>query len=128
MVRARTSWSRLSGDVLLDRVGQPLETVRGQLVERKLIDVLAPFNTVEGSRGPDLSIPRPELRILPRKLSGAPHVADTRVETQAIQALASRGYGVDEIAALCPFLTTAQIRESIDLEEQLARNIAVQAA
>jgi uncharacterized protein (DUF433 family) len=71
---------------------------------------------------------RPELRILPRKLSGAPHVAHTRVETQAIQALASRGYGVDKIAALYPFLTTAQIRESIDLEEQLARNIAVQTA
>lgn len=118
----------LNGEVLLDRVGQPLENADGQLIDPKLIDVLAPFNTLEGSRGPDLSMPRPKLRILPRKLSGAPHVADTRVETQAIQALATRGYGIDRIATLYPFLTATQIRESIDLEEQLARNIAVHAA
>ena len=118
----------LDGDVLLDRIGEPLETVDGQLIARLLIDVLAPFSTLEGLRGPDLSAPRPHLRIVPRKLSGAPHVVDTRVETQAIQALAARGYHVDKIVALYPFLTSEQVRESIDLETQLARNIEARAA
>jgi uncharacterized protein (DUF433 family) len=118
----------VEGKVLLDRPGHPLEAVDGQLVERQLMDVLAPFSTLEGLRGPDLAAPRPHLRIVPRKLSGAPHVIDTRVETQAIEALASRGYPVEKIVALYPFLTPIQVRECIDLEQQLANNIAVRAA
>lgn len=118
----------LAGEVLLDRSGSPLESLDGQLVAREAIDVLAPFSTLEGAHGPDLSMPRPHLRILPRKLSGAPHIVDTRVETQAIKALATRGYSVDKIAALYPFLNEMQIVESIELEEQLASNIALRAA
>jgi uncharacterized protein (DUF433 family) len=118
----------LAGEVLLDRDHRALETVNGQLVERALIDVLAPFQTDEGGRGPDLVVPRPHLRITPRKLSGAPHVANTRVETQAIKALASRGYSHGKIAELYPFLSTTEIRESVELEAQLAHNIAVRVA
>lgn len=116
------------GQVLLDRAGRPLEAIDGQLVERRVIDVLAPFSTLEGLRGPDLSAPRPHLRIVPRKLSGAPHVLDTRVETQAIQALATRGYPLEKILDMYSFLTAVQVRESIELEDQLADNIAVRAA
>jgi uncharacterized protein (DUF433 family) len=47
--------------------------------------------------------PRELLRIVPRKLSGAPHVLDTRVETQAIAALSQRGYAPDKIRELYPF-------------------------
>jgi uncharacterized protein (DUF433 family) len=118
----------LEGDVVLDRVGAALEALDGQLVEREVIDVLAPFATLEGARGPDLSMPRPQLRIVPRKLSGAPHVVDTRVETQAIQALAMRGYSVAKIAQLYPFLGEQEIMQSIELELQLASNAALRAA
>ena len=43
---------------------------------------------MEGGTGPDLLRPRPQLRIVPGKLGGSPHVEHTRLETLA---LASRG-------------------------------------
>lgn len=116
------------GKVVLEAPGSPPETIDGQVLSRDVIDLVAPFETLEGSRGPDLLVPRELLRIVPRKLSGAPHVLDTRVETQAIAALAQRGYAPDKILELYPFLSSTAIAQSIELEQQLARNISLRAA
>lgn len=88
-----------------------------------LLRVIAPFATVEGSRGPDLYAPRPRLRIIPGKLGGSPHVTHTRVESQALWALALGGLPDAKIYRLYPALDHEAIDEAIDLERQLAENL-----
>jgi uncharacterized protein (DUF433 family) len=88
-----------------------------------LLQVIAPFTTVEGSRGPDLHAPRPRLRIIPGKLGGSPHVTHTRVESQALGALALSGLPDSKIYRLYPALEHEAIDEAIDLERQLADNL-----
>jgi hypothetical protein len=46
--------------------------------------------------------PRADIRIVPSKLSGSPHVFGTRVETRALAGLARDGYDADNIAAKVP--------------------------
>ncbi|HEX5759541.1 MAG TPA: MerR family transcriptional regulator [Thermoanaerobaculia bacterium] len=112
-----------SGQVLLDPPGLALQTPTGQTVSRDLLDVVAPFKTEEGLRGPDLQSPRRHLRILPLKLAGSPHVEGTRIETRALAALATRGYPADRIGLLYPAVTSEAIEEALDLEQQLASNL-----
>jgi uncharacterized protein (DUF433 family) len=109
------------GDVYIDRPGG-LVHASGQIADRDLLQPIAPF-FLGGMRGPDLVRPRPTLRIIPGKLGGSPHVEDTRVETRALAALREDGMSVERIEALYPHLTAVQIREAIDLEEQLKRNL-----
>ena len=92
-----------------------------------VLDVIAPFPTEPGMRGPDLREPRPHLRIVPGKLSGEPHVAETRLETQALAALARRGVSVTDILVLYPFVNRVAIEEALDLEEQLSKNVQLAA-
>ena len=99
-----------------------LEHVSGQMADRDLLQPIAPFD-LDGLRGPDLVRPRPTLRIIPGKLGGSPHVADTRVETRALASLRQDGMSVVGIAALFPHLTDLQIAEAIDLEDQLKWNM-----
>lgn len=100
-----------------------LQTLQGQLANGELLNLIAPFDTAEGFRGPDLSRPRPELRIVPGKLSGSPHVVGTRVETRALSSLTEDGFDEDGIVELYPFLTRVQVEQAIDLEAQLAKNL-----
>lgn len=88
-----------------------------------VLDVVAPFEN-EGTHAPDLRRPRPHLRIIPGKLSGAPHLDGTRLETQAVSALAKRGFSADKIARLYPFADSDGIREAIELEAQLEGTLA----
>ena len=111
------------GQVLLDPPGGPLQTSEGQFVERELLDVVAPFYTLEGLRGPHLQSPRPQLRIVPLKLAGSPHLDGTRIETRALAALADRGYEAAQIAAFYPSVELSAIHEALDLERQLAFNL-----
>jgi uncharacterized protein (DUF433 family) len=111
------------GNVLLNPPGGALQTPAGQRVVRELLDVVAPFDTVEGLRGPDLRAPRTHLRIIPLKLAGSPHVEGTRIETRALAALRSRGYEINQIAALYPKVAAYAIDEALDLESQLAHNL-----
>ncbi len=83
--------STLNGDVAINAPGIPAHRVHGQLFQTEVIDVLAPFEGMEGAGGPDLRRPRPLLRILPRKISGAPHIEGTRLPTESVHALAKRG-------------------------------------
>ena len=95
-----------------------------QLVRADIMDLTAPVVLSEGRKGPDLRAPRPHLRIVPGKLAGAPHVQNTRVETQALGALSARRMSIDVIASLYPMLERTAIQDAIDLEEQLERNLA----
>ena len=92
-----------------------------------VLDVIAPFPTEPGMRGPDLREPRPHLRIIPGKLSGEPHLAETRLETQALAALARRGVSVADILVLYPFASRAGVEEALDLEDQLSKNVQLAA-
>ncbi|MHB8695419.1 MAG: DUF433 domain-containing protein [Solirubrobacteraceae bacterium] len=91
----------------------------------ELLRVIEPFTTREGSRGPDLSAPRPRLRIVPGKVGGSPCVAHTRVESQAIAALADSGLERAKIHQLYPQLEPDALEDAISLERQLANNLRV---
>jgi uncharacterized protein (DUF433 family) len=108
--------------------GERFQTVQGQLAAGELLDLIAPFSTAEGARGPDLQQPRPELRIVPGKLSGSPHIAGTRLETRAIAALFEDGYSADSVAALYPYVTATQIAQALELEQQLTQNLRIPVA
>jgi uncharacterized protein (DUF433 family) len=116
------------GSLYLKREGiismLPDQEGRAQLVEQELLDLMEPYERVEGQQGPHLRQPRPRLRIIPGKLAGSPHVANTRIETIALGALAARGMSAELIGELYPALTAAAIQEALDLEGQLARNLA----
>jgi uncharacterized protein (DUF433 family) len=116
-----------NGHVYLETPGGT-QTVEGQIASGELLDLIAPFSTSEGARGPDLHHPRAQLRIVPGKLSGSPHIAGTRVETRAIAALINDGYDALQVGDLYPYLSAEQIEEALDLEHQLAQNLSVPAA
>ena len=94
----------------------------------ELLHVLEPFAAREGSRGPDLHSPRPELRIVPGKLGGAPHVVHTRVETEALAALERDRLPKATIVQLYPQLAPAAIDAALDLERQLSDNLRIPVA
>lgn len=102
------------------------EEPTGSLVFKDTLDLLKPFNTEEAI-GPDLRVPRPHLRIVPGKLGGAPHIEHTRIETEAIAALARRGISPSTIARLYPDAEPQAIGEAIELEQQLTTNVRVAA-
>ena len=112
-----------SGRIYMKKPDENPQTLDGQLADQGLLDLVAPFSTSEGTRGPDLIKPRPELRIVPGKVSGSPHVVHTRLETRALAALSTEGFGVDGIHRLYPSVTLGQIEQALDLEKQLADNL-----
>lgn len=121
-----------SSTLLIDRAGMlhlrtpgsPVRDVVGQVPIPDVVDLIAPFETAERTRGLDLQRPSEFVRIVPRKLSGAPHVVGTRIDTEALAALARRGFDPAGIARLYPDLTEAQIRDALRVEERLAANLA----
>ncbi|MCC6132081.1 MAG: DUF433 domain-containing protein [Acidobacteria bacterium] len=113
-----------AGDVVVNDPSVPLHEVGGQLLNPEMIDLILPFRTDEGTFGPNLSRPRDTIRIVPRKLSGSPHVAGTRIETTAIYALHRRGFPTEKIRALYPILSGQALSEAVELEDQLSRNLS----
>jgi uncharacterized protein (DUF433 family)/DNA-binding transcriptional MerR regulator len=118
----------LNGDIVLDREALPLQLVEGQYLDRELIDIIGPFEGLEGTRGPSLTHPRSNVRIAPGKISGAPHITGTRLPTQSIYTLKQRGFTVEHLARLYPFASQEALCDSIDLEEQLESNLTRRAA
>jgi uncharacterized protein (DUF433 family) len=118
----------LAGEVVLDADAGPLHLASGQYLKKELVNVLGPFEGLEGTKGPDLMWPRPTLRIVPRKISGAPHILGTRLPTQSIFALAARGLSLEQIARIYPYVENASLSDSIDLEQQLKDNVRVKRA
>ncbi|MGH3427873.1 MAG: DUF433 domain-containing protein [Mycobacteriales bacterium] len=115
------------GRVVLDTPTGRLN-VDGQPTQDGFLNLVAPFSTAEGTQGPDLARPRPELRIAPARLSGSPHIAGTRIETCAIASLLGEGHSAQWVAELYPVLTPAQIAQSFELEAQLDNNLRLSAA
>ncbi len=123
-------WDADSGPlVAVDRTGRiyvksqvGAETPDRQLSDPDVFNVLVEFDggTI---RGPDLLRPRPSLRIIPGKLGGAPHIERTRLETQALAALARRGVERGDIYRLYEIAAPAAIDDALDLEKQLDRNL-----
>jgi uncharacterized protein (DUF433 family) len=111
-----------AGTIYLPPATTP-ESIDGQMGHADLLDLIAPFTTAEGTRGPDLLRPRPDLRIVPGRISGSPHVVDTRLETRALAALAADGFDRESIHRLYPYVTTDQIAQALELERQLADNL-----
>lgn len=96
--------------------------------EAGALDLVRPFEFHLGVVGPDLARPGKTLRIIPGKLSGEPHVAETRIQTQAIGALDARGLDPATILELYPDLELANVTDAIGLEKQLAENLLHEAA
>ena len=65
---------------------------------------------------------------MPGKLGGSPHVAHTRLESQAIAALDTGGLPVAKIYRLYPDVSQDALDEALDLETQLRRNLLPLAA
>ena len=101
-----------AADSILNLHRQPV------LLPDDVLGLTAPFDSA-GMSGPDLLRPRPHLRIVPSKVAGEPHVEHSRLTTQTIAALASRGYTAGQIAGMYDE-PEAVVHEAIDLEQQLA--------
>lgn len=110
------------GQILLDADPDAEAAHRQRVFDgtEEVFTISSEFTLLDGSRGPDLHAPRPELRIVPGKLSGSPHVVDTRLETSAIGSLALRGVEPSKIYDLYPEVAKSKIDQAIDLERQLA--------
>ena len=100
-------------------VGDNVTRVDGQQPLAGMLDLLGPFGR-DGRRGPDLVRPRPNLRIIPGRVSGEPHLAGSRITTQVAAALHRNIADVEKIAALYPGFDASIFEEAIDLEFSLA--------
>lgn len=129
-------WTEAAGPtVAVDRAGKVVirsradaMTADGQaILDADEIDLIEPFPALEGPQGPNLQVPRRRLRIVPGKLAGSPHIQETRLETQALSALSTRGLEEGRIYELYPSVQRAAIDDALDLERQLLRNLSVAA-
>lgn len=108
-----------TGEIFVRAYGEILNLRRQPaLLPRRVLALTAPFREAGGD-GPNLVRPRPQLRIVPSKVTGEPHIVHSRVTTQTIAALAKRNFADDRIATIYNVSAEA-VRESIDLERQLA--------
>ncbi|MFL6197759.1 MAG: DUF433 domain-containing protein [Thermoanaerobaculia bacterium] len=110
------------GEVAVNINAMALRLSDGQYLDPEIVNIVGPFEGLEGAKGPDLLWPRPTVQILPRKISGAPHIAGTRLQTQSIYALRDRGFSVEQLVGIYPFASAGSLQDSIDLEQQLERN------
>jgi uncharacterized protein (DUF433 family) len=108
-----------AGAIVIDADDRARRPGGQHLIDADMLDLLRPFEISPLVRGPDLVAPRPRLRIVPGKLSGAPHVHRTRIETEVLAALARRGLDRGQIVELYPAIKDADVAEALDLERQL---------
>ena len=100
------------GRIVLEPDSAP-RLVNGQeFIDAEVLEVLRPF-AFDGHAGPDLVRPRPRVRIVPGKLAGAPHVKDTRIETEALAALLHRGLDEMSINRLYPILEREDVHDAL---------------
>jgi hypothetical protein len=120
-------WVDADGAALL-QVGTEVSRPLGQGLRQPLLTgashlLLAAFEQ-DSIHGPDLSRPRPTLRIIPGKVSREVHAENTRVTSPMVKALADRGINPEGIQELYPFLTQRNIADALSLELQLEQNLA----
>lgn len=112
------------GVIVLQPPAGPARQLGGQTFLPGALDLIAPFSTLEKTRGVDLVRPGPSIRIVPLKLGGAPHVMGTRIDTEGLAALEHRGFDIPRILKLYPDLSADQVRDALDVEHQLRENLA----
>lgn len=115
--------------VLVDRRGRILVQddtrfidLQGQAtleLPETFLDLLRPFSWDARSEAPDLVRPRPSLRIVPAKVTGEPHVIDTRITSRTLAALVRRGVPRPTITEWYDVSGSA-VADAADLEDQLA--------
>lgn len=115
-----------AGEVYVGRAEDSVSLDRQLRLEN--LDLIEPFESEAGIRGPDLVAPRSLLRIVAGKLAGAPHLLRTRLETEALAAISRRGIDKEKVYGLYPKFDRAAINQALDLETQLARNLEPLAA
>ena len=99
--------------------GDDVTRIDGQQPLAGMLDLLGPFES-DGRWGPDLVRPGPNLRIIPGRVSGEPHLARSRITTQVAAALHRNIADVEKIAALYPGFDASIFEEAIELEFALA--------
>jgi len=109
-----------AGDALFAPLGRGVAQMLAHIEGTDLVDV---WESSKGLVGPHLLEPGPTLRIIPGKLSGEPHVVDTRIPTKMLSSLRIRGMVVNSIIELYPRLTRQNVEEAVALEAQLERNL-----
>ncbi|MCL2768544.1 MAG: DUF433 domain-containing protein [Solirubrobacterales bacterium] len=115
------------GRIVIDAEPSPEHPDGQAVLGVAALELLRPLEIGRQVRGPDLFSPRPRLRILPGKLSGAPHVHRTRIETEALAALRRRGFTAERIKDLYPAIELADIEQALDLERELQPDLAAAA-
>ncbi len=100
-------------------VDDDVSRVDGQQPLAGMLDLLGPFEG-DGRGAPDLVRPRPNLRIIPGRVSGEPHLAGSRITTQVAAALHRNIADIEKIAALYPGFDASIFQEAIELELSLA--------
>ncbi len=119
-------WVDRKGGIVLGLKSAVFVPLRSGLLQALMdteVDLIDAFESRSGLKAPNLVTPRPTLRIIPGKLSGEPHIEDTRIPTSIVAALAGRGFPPDRIRELYPSLSRVNIDEAVDLEDQLERNL-----
>jgi uncharacterized protein (DUF433 family)/DNA-binding transcriptional MerR regulator len=120
-------WVEPVGGLVVDVEGEvfvPLSRGLAQgLAHLEGLNLVEAWQGDRGVVGPHLFEPRATLRIIPGKLSGEPHVVDTRIPTKMLSTLRTRGLEVPAIIELYPRLTQENVEEAIALEGQLERNL-----
>ena len=91
----------------------------GSQVLLGILDLLGPFECGE-QPGPDLIRPRSNLRIIPGKVSGEPHLSGSRITTQVAAALYENLGDVEKVADLYPGIDIRSIDKAIQFEYSLA--------
>lgn len=102
-----------AGRIFFD-TSERLEDLSGQRAMRGILPVVRPFES-----GVDLLTPGEGLRILPGKLSGEPHLEDTRLATTTVFSLAERDFTSVQIAAMYPEVPARGIIAAIKMESTL---------
>ena len=106
------------GILHIDHISSPWPRAEHAGKDAQAATVL-PLVALYRSRGPDLLVPRPHLRIVPGKLHGEPHVVDTRIPSATLHALYRAGYATDQIAEMFPEAAGEPLAEALDLEASL---------
>jgi uncharacterized protein (DUF433 family) len=113
-------WIELPSGEFVDRVGNATLDL-----EADYLDLLKPYG-LAGVSGPDLLRPRSQLRIVPLKVAGEPHIAHSRITTRTVAALQKRGFTADRIATMYE-IDRAAAEQAIDLEAQLTATAGIAA-
>jgi len=107
-----------------DRNYRELRKLAGDVGLPGALNLLGPSSSRDSKgavvSGPDLLRPRPRLRIVPGKMSGEPHLRDSRVTTLAVAAHSRRGYSDEQLGALYADQDVEALREAVELEASLA--------